>query len=140
MRRKTVKKHIDKKILERLGQVDFDTVRQELHKKIHTFREKIYNMVEDQNYIVSEDLVETLNTEKHGSNATKARYFSYYVLESEKRLIDLYTIERNYKYHFGFSDQKTFKLLLFKERLETPKESIVSKHWTAGMSNDDYHD
>ena len=127
MRRERIRKSIDKAILQRLTEVDADIVRQELVDKLRKFRERVYMIITDQNFIVSEEMVETLTNENYGTVASKARNFSYYILETENRIIDLYKSERDY--NFGFSDLKNYKLLLFKEKLETPKKNIVSEHF-----------
>ena len=128
IKRQSVKNCIDKQIKEHLalhqnttGRYVFDEARQILMEKVRRFREKVYTMVTDQNYIINEDMVERVQTDFGGD--TKARYFSYYILESEKRIIDLYKIERDY--NFGLSPEKTFSLLLFKEKM-SPKEKGIN--------------
>lgn len=111
MRRQSVKKYFNKRILEELQEGrSYDEVRQDLITKSRNFREKVYNLIDDQNFIINEDKV--------GTVTGKAKALSFYVLEAEKRVIDLYQIERDFD--FGFDPEKNFKLLIFKERITDP--------------------
>jgi len=130
MRRRSVRKFFNKKILEQLVEgSNYDDVRQDLMAKARKFRDKTYEIVTDENFIISEESADDVSG--------KARALTYYVLEAEKRIIDLYKIEREW-YQLGLSPIKTYKLLVFKERITDPDieeddsdkkpRSIISTH------------
>jgi len=104
-------------VLDKIDSIGYCKMRQELAEKMSQRRETVYKMVTDQNFIISEDTVESLTE-------TRPKYFSYLVLECEKRLLDLYKIERDF--NFGFRPRKNFKLLLFKEKLMSEKSKDIN--------------
>lgn len=112
MERRSVRKFFNKKILEQLVEGStYDDVRQDLMAKARNFRDKTYNIVADEDFVISEDTADDVTG--------KARAFTYYVLEAEKRIIDLYKIENEW-YQLGLTPIKTYKLLIFKERITDP--------------------
>ena len=112
MRRRSVRKFFNKKILEELVEGStYDDVRQNLMSKARNFRDKTYKLIEDDNFVISEATADDVTG--------KARAFTYYVLEAEKRIIDLYQIENDWD-QFGLTPIKTYELLIFKERITDP--------------------
>ena len=97
-----VKNHVDKKILESLGD-GFDQARISLLESILKFSKMV-------NYDIdfSDDQVKDIKD-------TRERKICELVMHSKKRMGDLYRVEANFT--FDATPTKKFKLLIFKERL-----------------------
>ena len=115
MKRDSIRRYVNNIVLDRIDSLGYDKMRQELAEKMRKRRETVYKMVTDQNFIIDNESVETLTE-------SRPKYFSYLVLECEKRLLDLYKIDRDF--NFGFQPRKNFKLFLFREKLMTEKDTF----------------
>ncbi len=96
------KQHVDTKIIENLDG-GFDSARQFLLDKSNKFSSMVNFRID-----FPEDRIKDIN-------GTRERKICEYVIHARKRILDLYNIERKYK--FKISPVRKFKLLLLKERL-----------------------
>ena len=105
MRKDTIKRHIDRKILHgfSVGQTP-DQLRVELIEQCNKFYDKIENRVDISNLEDIENI----------SNA-RCRYLTLYIHVAKLRINELYKIETRDIY--GWSNEKKFKALLFKEKI-----------------------
>jgi hypothetical protein len=104
MKKEQIRNHIDRKIEERLPQVGFDATRQHLLEVSRRFQKNIPDDVD-----LKDEVLEKITQ-------NKVKYFGFYILWAQKRIIDLYKIEmRDIN---GFTPSKKFRALMFKERLE----------------------
>lgn len=92
---KTVKKHIDKRILEDLPVLGYDGIRQYLFDNVKRHEKSLIN-----------------------TTAVRSKYLSMYISAAMCRIYDLYRIENDKKSN---DIQKNFKILLFKEKIENEK-------------------
>ena len=104
MRSETILRHIDKNIITNLSSKDFDGTREVLQSTARRFKERLD--VNNTNLDFSE--IEKISD-------TRQRYTSMYIFFSEKRIIDLYKIERM---KLSKNPLRSYKIFLFKERLE----------------------
>lgn len=104
MRSETILRHIDKNIITNLSSKDFDGTREVLLSTARRFKEKIDN--DNTNLDFSE--IEKISD-------ARQRYTSMYIFFSEKRIIDLYRIERK---KLSKNPLKAYKMFLFKENLQ----------------------
>jgi hypothetical protein len=102
MKIETILKHIDNNITKNLTSKDFDATRDILLTTSRKFKSRL----ENKNLIFS-DIVSITDT--------RQKYTAMYVFISEKRIIDLYKIERM---NLSKNPLKAFKIFLFKEKLE----------------------
>ena len=102
MKPDVIKQHIDNNITKMLERDSYDEVRDKILKIVNNFRERITGIeLEYKN-------IESLND-------SRSRYTAFYVYFAEKRIIDLYKLERKI---VDKSPLKAYKTLLFKERLD----------------------
>jgi hypothetical protein len=102
MKPDVIKQHIDNNITKMLERDSYDEVRDKILKIVNNFRERIVGIeLEYKN-------IESLND-------SRSRYTAFYVYFAEKRIIDLYKLERKI---VDKSPLKAYKTLLFKERLD----------------------
>lgn len=113
MTKDSVKSHVDNTILKKLEEMSYDQVREHLFSTSSKFRDVVATYVDLSKFTFDELSID-------GLEPSRARYLGFYILYANKRVIDLYSVERNYK-KLGFSSVKNFKLLLFKEKLETTR-------------------
>ncbi len=102
MRPEVIKQHIDNNITKMLETDSYDTVRSKVMKIINNFRERIFGI--DIDYKTIEDITDS-----------RSRYTAFYVYFAQKRIIDLYRLERKKP---ELKPLKAYKTLLFKERLD----------------------
>jgi hypothetical protein len=102
MKPEVIKQHIDNNITKMLETDSYDGARTKVLKIVNSFRERI-NGVE----------LEYKNIESLSD--TRSRYTAFYVYFAQKRIIDLYRLERK---RITMSPLKAYKTLLFRERLE----------------------
>ena len=105
MRKDVIKRHIDNRILKDLPTIGPDALRNDLAKTCRKFSENIVEKATTP----TEDNIEKIED-------VRSRYLSLYVFYAQQRIIDLYKIET--KNLYGWSLDKKFKALLFKEKLE----------------------
>lgn len=97
-----IKQHIDNNITKMLETDSYDGARVKVLKIVNSFRERLHGVeLEYKN-------IESLSD-------TRSRYTAFYVYFAQKRIIDLYRLERK---RITISPLKSYKTLLFKERLE----------------------
>ena len=97
-----IKQHIDNNITKMLETDSYDGARVKVLKIVNSFRERLHGVeLEYKN-------IESLSD-------TRSRYTAFYVYFAQKRIIDLYRLERK---RITMSPLKSYKTLLFKERLE----------------------
>jgi hypothetical protein len=102
MRPEVIKQHIDNNITKMLETDSYDGARTKVLKIVNSFRERIQGVeLEYKN-------IESLND-------SRSRYTAFYVYFAQKRIIDLYRLERK---RINMSPLKAYKTLLFRERLE----------------------
>lgn len=101
MKKETILNHIDKNITTMLETGDYDSAREKIFTIISKFRERIPNV-----NLEEEEIYKLVDS--------RQRYTALYVLCGEKRIFDLYKIEKK----CSGNPLKSFKLLLFKEKLE----------------------
>ncbi len=102
MRPEVIKQHIDNNITKMLETDSYDGARTKVLKIVNSFRERIQGVeLEYKN-------IESLND-------SRSRYTAFYVYFAQKRIIDLYRLERK---RINMSPLKAYKTLLFKERLD----------------------
>ncbi len=102
MRTEVIKQHIDNNITKMLETDSYDGARTKVLKIVNSFRERIQGVeLEYKN-------IESLND-------SRSRYTAFYVYFAQKRIIDLYRLERK---RINMSPLKAYKTLLFKERLD----------------------
>lgn len=102
MRPEVIKQHIDNNITKMLETDSYDGARTKVLKIVNSFRERIQGVeLEYKN-------IESLND-------SRSRYTAFYVYFAQKRIIDLYRLERK---RINMSPLKVYKTLLFKERLD----------------------
>jgi len=110
MKAETIKNHIDNSILKMLCSNGYDETRNHFFNVASNFR----------NRIPSGDLnLESIEKISDSRN----RYSAYYIYFVENRIVDLYKLEKDKI----FNCSKSFKMLLFKERLERC-ESVPSSY------------
>lgn len=102
MKPEVIKQHIDSNITKMLEIDSYDGVRQKVLKIVNSFRERIQGVELEYNNIES-------------LSDTRTRYTAFYVYFAQKRIIDLYRLERK---RIDISPLKSYKTLLFKERLD----------------------
>jgi hypothetical protein len=102
MKPDAIKGHIDNNITKMLERDSYDEVRDKILKTLNSFRERISNV--EIEYKNIESIVDS-----------RTRYTAFYVYYAEKRIIDLYRLERKCT---KISPLKAYKTLLFKERLD----------------------
>jgi len=102
MKPDVIKQHIDNNITKMLERDSYDEVRDKILKIVNNFRERITGIELDYKNIES-------------LNDSRSRYTAFYVYFAEKRIIDLYKLERKI---VDKSPLKAYKTLLFKERLD----------------------
>ncbi len=102
MQPQSIKQHIDNNISKMLETDSYDVTRSKVLKIVNNFRDRIT----DHN-LELEDILKISDSRK--------RYTSLYVYYAQKRIIDLYKLEKRFK---NISSKKSFKCLLFKERLD----------------------
>jgi hypothetical protein len=97
-----IKQHIDNNITKMLETDSYDGTRIKVLKIVNSFRERLHGVeLEYKN-------IESLSD-------TRSRYTAFYVYFAQKRIIDLYRLERK---RITMSPLKAYKTLLFRERLE----------------------
>jgi hypothetical protein len=97
-----IKQHIDNNITKMLETDSYDGTRTKVLKIVSSFRERITGVeLEYKN-------IESLSD-------TRSRYTAFYVYFAQKRIIDLYRLERK---RITMSPLKAYKTLLLKERLD----------------------
>lgn len=102
MKPEVIKQHIDNNITKMLETDSYDGARTKVLKIVNSFRERIQGVeLEYKN-------IESLND-------SRSRYTAFYVYFAQKRIIDLYRLERK---RINMSPLKAYKTLLFKERLD----------------------
>lgn len=116
MTKDSVKSHVDNTILKKLEEMSYDQVREHLFTTSSKFRDVVATYVDLSKFTFDESSID-------GLEPSRARYLGFYILYANKRVIDLYSVERNYE-KFEFSPIKKFKLLLFKEKLENRRVFI----------------
>jgi hypothetical protein len=104
MRSETILRHIDKNIINNLSSKNFDLTRQALLTISNKFKQRI----ENNNLNLSLSQIEKISE-------TRQRYTAMYVFFSEKRIIDLYKVEKMF---LNKSAIKAYETFLFKEKLE----------------------
>jgi hypothetical protein len=102
MKPDVIKQHIDNNITKMLERDSYDEVRDKILKIINNFRKRITDVE-----------IEYKNIESITDSRT--RYTAFYVYYAQKRIIDLYRLERN---RLKINPLKAYKTLLFKERLD----------------------
>lgn len=107
MRKDSVKKHIDNKILsEFYSNKTPNEIRQDLMDTCTKFEKNITVKVNILNIKEIEDITDV-----------RSRYLSLYIHIAKQRIIDLYKVENLDIY--GWNHIKKFKAILFKEKLES---------------------
>jgi hypothetical protein len=101
MKKETILNHIDKNILTMLETGGYDSAREKVYTILTKFKERIPNVI-----LTDEEVMKLSDS--------RQRYTALYVMCAEKRIVDLYKIENKC---IG-SPLKSFKTLLFKEKLE----------------------
>jgi hypothetical protein len=102
MKPEVIKQHIDNNITKMLETDSYDGARIKVLKIVNSFRERLHGVeLEYKN-------IESLSD-------TRSRYTAFYVYFAQKRIIDLYRLERK---RITMSPLKAYKTLLFRERLE----------------------
>ncbi len=102
MKPEVIKQHIDNNITKMLETDSYDTTRSKVLKIVNNFRERIRDIDLDISHIES-------------IGDSRKRYTALYVYFAQKRIIDLYKLERK---RLDTSPLKAYKTLLFKERLD----------------------
>lgn len=105
MKLETVKSHIDRKIISALESRSFDDVRIELHQACQRFRKRLPNEFIQLN----EDVIYSMDN-------TSSKWAALYVFCAEKRITDLYIVER--VMNPLWSNVVKYKALLLKEKIE----------------------
>lgn len=103
-----IKKFVDKVIMDRLSIYGYDGTRQHLYNKIVNNREIVNMSTANKNFKYEVYNIEKLKT-------GRIQYLAYYVLYGQKRIIDLFSLENKLSQK-GYSPDKAFKALLFKEK------------------------
>lgn len=120
MRSETVLKHIDGIVTKNLSQKDFDGVRQVLMSNSTRFKERL-------------DVVFNSLSEIEKIKDTRQRYTNLYVFYTDKRIIDLYKLER-----MQLSDNclLAYKKFIFKENLQncTDRPFMYNKKYIKYLS------
>ena len=107
MRKDSIKKHIDGKILrEFYDSKTPEQIRQDLLETCQKFSKNITEKVTDFNESQIEKITDV-----------RSRYLSFYVFYAQQRIVDLYKVETRDIY--GWNYTKKFKAILFKEKLES---------------------
>jgi hypothetical protein len=106
MRKDSIRKHIDNKILKDfyLKKTPYE-IREDLMSSCVKYEKSISTKVD----IIKINEIENITD-------VRSRYLSLYVYLAKKRIIDLYKVES--KYLYGWDYAKKFKAILFKEKLE----------------------
>jgi ABC-type transporter lipoprotein component MlaA len=105
MKRETIKRHIDNRIIKDLPTMGPDALRQDLALVCTKFRKNITEHPRMDTVLSIENIKDV-----------RSRYLSLYIYFAQQRIIDLYKVEIRDIY--GWPVQKKFKALLFKEKLE----------------------
>ena len=106
MRKDSIKKHIDSKILKEFySNKSPDEIRQDLMDTCTKFEKNITVKVNILNIKEIENITDV-----------RSRYLSLYIQIVQQRIIDLYKVETRDIY--GWNYTKKFKAILFKEKLE----------------------
>lgn len=117
MKSETILRHIDNNIITNLSSKSFDGTREVLLSTAQRFK----NRLEKSNTNLDFSEIEKISD-------TRQRYTSMYIFFSEKRIIDLYRIERK-----GLSKNplRAYKMFLFKEKLENcePRPFIYNQKY-----------
>lgn len=102
MQPQSIRQHIDNNISKMLETDSYDEARNKVLKIVNSFKLRIteHNL----------DLIEILKI-----TDSRKRYTSLYIYYAQKRIIDLYKLERRL---VNISSKKAFRCLLFKERLD----------------------
>lgn len=100
MKPEVIKQHIDNNITKMLEKDSYDESRGKILKIVNNFRERITDVELDYNKIES-------------ITDSRKRYTAFYVYFAQKRIIDLYRLERKRE---KISPLKAYKTLLLKER------------------------
>ena len=102
MKPEVIKQHIDNNITKMLETDSYDGARTKVLRSVNTFRERIPGVE-----------LEYKNIESIADS--RSRYTAFYVYFAQKRIIDLYRLERK---RLSISPLRSYKTLLFKERLD----------------------
>ena len=105
-----IKTFVDNLILGKLNQGGYDTTRNHLYSQILKNRDIVKLNLNNSKFKFSDENIDKCIKDN------RTRYLAYFVIFSEKRVLDLFHIENKYR-KFGFDPLKTFKLLLLKEKL-----------------------
>jgi hypothetical protein len=102
MKSETVLKHIDGIITKNLSQKDFDATRQVLMSNSKRFKERL-----DEIFYKISDIEKIIDT--------RQRYTNLYIFYTDKRIIDLYKVE---KMNLSKDPLMAYKKFIFKENLQ----------------------
>jgi hypothetical protein len=102
MKPEVIKQHIDNNITKMLETDSYDGARTKVLRIVNTFRERIPGV--ELEYKNIESITDS-----------RSRYTAFYVYFAQKRIIDLYRLERK---RLSISPLRSYKTLLFKERLD----------------------
>jgi len=102
MKPEVIKQHIDNNITKMLETDSYDGTRTKVLRIVNTFRERIPGV--ELEYKNIESITDS-----------RSRYTAFYVYFAQKRIIDLYRLERK---RLSISPLRSYKTLLFKERLD----------------------
>ena len=108
MRKNNIKDFIDRSVQNKIKDLGYDGMRLELMDACSKFQVNI--KLDFKNFKLNEENISNIED-------VRSKYLAWYVFYAQKRIIDLFRIERKYS-QFGFTPLKDFKLLLFKEKLE----------------------
>lgn len=100
MKPEVIKQHIDNNITKMLEKDSYDEARSKVLKIVNNFRERIQEVNLD--YKTIESITDS-----------RSRYTAFYVFFAQKRIIDLYRLERK---RDNVKPLKAYKTLLLKER------------------------
>jgi hypothetical protein len=112
MKRENIRSHIDKKIIDKLKEMDYYETRQNLLDVSRRFSNRLSPDIK----IDNENFIGNIEN-------SKEKYLAEYVFWAHKRIIDLYKIE--IMDICGFNSVKKFKALRFKEKMEI-NNNIIS--------------
>jgi hypothetical protein len=102
MKPEVIRQHIDNNITKMLQTDSYDGTRTKVLRIVNSFRERITGV--ELEYKNIESITDS-----------RSRYTAFYVYFAQKRIIDLYRLERK---RLNISPLKAYKTLLFKERLD----------------------
>lgn len=117
MRSETILRHIDNNIITNLSSKDFDGTREVLLSTALKFKDRLDKCNTNLDFSEIEKISDT-----------RQRYTSMYVFFSEKRIVDLYRIERK---RLSKNPLKAYKMFLFIEKLEKcePRPFVYNKKY-----------